>query len=247
MADEKQKVEKVAEEVVSGGERETVTPADSCARDSEPGSSTLPNDGGSEETPANDDDNEVLYEAELELTALEKYGATAHKISAIVALITIMGVVLFILSFPFSLFLVLFCFDTKRSCLPCQSVRDSPWRLYLTRKSLHYHLPNPPHRPYINVLFCLKRTYHLSIPLQHIQSVAVKVERPEGDGDRSDSITSSRLENILVELKADSPGVGVPVAANLGVWSRRLTVHTLVIYSVKDAGAFVERVQQCLN
>ena len=60
-----------------------------------------------------DYDNEVVYEAELELTVLERSKNTTRKLKCIGILIVIMATILFIFSFPFSLFLVLFCFNTK--------------------------------------------------------------------------------------------------------------------------------------
>ena len=213
--------------------------------DSESGS-LRPQNEELQSTTTDDDDETILYKAELELTPLEKSLATTYKLNCISVLIVAVAAVLFILSFPFSLFLILFCFDTKRSCLPCRSILESPWRLFLTNKTLHYHLPNPPQRPYINVLYCLRRTSEFSIPLVDIESVAMQSVQPEGE-DLGDSITTSKLENVVIELKPESSGVKVSVSGSLGLRSRKITVHSLVIYSVKEAGTFIEKAQQCLN
>ena len=245
MAEEQQQiVEQVSEDASRRGS-ESVSATGSQVMDSESGS-LRPQNGDTNTAGKNDDDEKILYEAELDLTSLEKSQATAYKLNCISALIVAMAAVLFILSFPFSLFLILFCFDTKRSCLPFQSILDSPWRLFLTNKTLHCHLPTPPQRPYINAFYCLRRTSEFSIPLVHIKSVATLSVQPEGE-DLGDSITNSKLENIVFELKPESPGVTVPVSGPLGLWSRKTTIHSLVIYSVKEAGTFIEKVQPCLN
>ena len=188
------------------------------------------------------DDYEVVYEAELEPTALERSKNTTRKLRCIGILIVIMATILFIFSFPFSLFLVLFCFNTKRSLLPCWSMFESPWRLYLTRRHLHYHLPNPPRRPYINAFYCLRRAHEFAIPLKYVQSVSV--QRREKETDSAEIFT---MENIVIELKPECKGVEVPVASSIGLFSRRNPVHTLVIYSVKNAAEFLANVQHCLD
>ena len=244
MAEEQQQiVEQVSEDGSRRGS-ESASATGSQVMDSESGS--LRPQNGDTNTAGKNDDEKILYEAELDLTSLEKSQATAYKLNCISGLIVAMAAVLFILSFPFSLFLILFCFDTKRSCLPFRSILDSPWRLFLTNKTLHCHLPNPPQRPYINAFYCLRRTSEFSIPLVHIKSVATLSVQPEGE-DLGDSITNSKLENIVIELKPESPGVTVPVSGPLGLWSRKTTIHSLVIYSVKEAGTFIEKVQPCLN
>lgn len=197
--------------------------------------------------PKNDEEDDILvYEAALEYTQLERSDATACKLTCIRIVIVIIASIVFIFSFPFSLFLILFVFDTKKSCLPFKSIRDSPWRLYLTRSMLHYHLPNPPHRPYINVFYCLMRVYKFTIPLEDISSIAVENfsinhEYPSSNTDRIDS---PKLENIILHLKRESPGIDAPVSDYLGLCSRCQTVHTLVIYSVKDASIFTEAVKE---
>ena len=188
------------------------------------------------------DDYEVVYEAELEPTALERSKNTTRKLRCIGILIVVMATILFIFSFPFSLFLVLFCFNTKRSLLPCWSMFESPWRLYLTRRHLHYHLPNPPRRPYINAFYCLRRAHEFAIPLKYVQSVSV--QRREKESDSAEIFT---LENIVIELKPECKGVEVPVASSIGLFSRINPVHTLVIYSVKNAAEFLANVQHCLD
>ena len=57
------------------------------------------------------DDNTIVYEAAIESTPLEKSKATANKITCLSVIIVIMTTILFIFSFPFSLFLILFCFQ----------------------------------------------------------------------------------------------------------------------------------------
>ena len=203
-------------------------------------------DSDKEDANNEDDDGEVVCEVELDLTPLEKSRATANKLNCISGVIVTVAAVLFIFSFPFSLILILFCFDTKRSCVPFLSIRKSPWRLFLTKKTLHYHLPNPPERPYINVFYCLQRVSVFLIPLKDIKSVSVQSEQPRNEN-IGDSITSSRLQNIIIELKSESPGVRAPVGGVLGLCSREITVYSLVLYSVKDASDFVENIQQCLN
>lgn len=186
-------------------------------------------------------DNVVLYEAALESTHLDNSRATAHKLKCLSFTVLLAAIILFIFSFPFSLFLILFCFNTKRSCLPFKAIRKSPWRLYLTQTALHYHLPNPPHRPYVNFIYCLKRAYKYMIPLSDIGSIAVQnaftTAAPSGT-------SSSLLEDIIIKLKPGSPGVNVPVEHKMGLWAKRQMVHTLVIYSVKDASAFVDAVRE---
>ena len=249
MADENQTVEKVAEDASSRQDRESV--AGGSQVNSEPDNNSdsgtsMPQNGEPKTAEDEEDDNQVIYEAELELTSLEKSRATANKLNCISVLIVIMAAALFLLSFPFSLFLLLFCFDTRRSCLPCLYIQASPWRLFLTNRALHYHLPNPPHRPYVNVFYCLRRTSVFSVPLQDIHRVLVQ-SRPSETENLGDSIASSKLENILVELKPESAGVRVPVGTALGLWSKGITVHNLVIFSVKDATTFVDKVQHQLN
>ena len=130
-----------------------------------------------EETSQNDEEDcdLILYEAFLDYTELERSNTTACKLTCISVIIIILASILFVFSFPFSLFLVLFCFNTKRACLPCQSIRHSPWKLYLTSHSLHYHLPNPPQRPYFNIFYCLERVYKFTIPFEDIRSISVEL------------------------------------------------------------------------
>ena len=189
------------------------------------------------------DDNTIVYEAAIESTPLEKSKATANKITCISVIIVIMATILFIFSFPFSLFLILFCFNTKRSCLPFQSIRNSPWRLYITKRYLHYHLPHPPHRPYINILYCLKCVYEYRVPFEDIKSITL-----EQSSDRANTnIRLQSLENIIIELKPESSGVNVPIKTYFGLWAKQATVHTLLIYSVQDANTFIDKVNELIN
>ena len=189
------------------------------------------------------DDDRILFEAALEYTALEKSPKTANKLKCISITVFIMGAILFVFSFPFSLFLILFCFDTKRSCSPFQAICDSPWKLYLTRNALHYHLPNPPHRPYVNLFYCMKRAYEYTIPLKDIKNLAVESNSIDVQSQHG-PIDPPKLENIIIDLKSTSLGVKVPVYDYMGVWSKCKTVHTLIIYSVKDATTFVDTVKE---
>lgn len=193
------------------------------------------------EDPANDI---VLYEAALEFTPLEMSKSTANKITVISAVVTTIALLLFILSFPFSLFLILFCFDTRRSCSPFKAVRNTPWRLYLTRDKIHYHLPKPSHRPYINLFYCIQRVYKMTIPIKDVLRVTVQSVSNErnGQGRGTSPIAAQNLENIVIELKSSSGGVRAPVRDYLGLLYRSETVYTLVIYSVRDAGTFAETV-----
>ena len=192
-------------------------------------------------------DGVVLYEAELELSALERSPATARKLTCTGVLVVTIAALLFVFSFPFSLFLVLFCFDTKRSVSPCTSIYGSPWRLYLTKKQLHYHLPIPPRRPYINVFYCLSRVYEISIPLRDIKLVSVQALPPEKESQRAAIVAPTQGNTILIELRDDSEGVKVPVGSSLGLWSRDAAVRTIAIYSVKDGAIFVQKAEELLN
>jgi hypothetical protein len=206
-----------------------------------------PEDEEEEEEEEVDRDNVVLCEAALESTHLDKSRATAYKLKCLSITVLTTAIILFIFSFPFSLFLIFFCFNTKRSCLPFRAIRKSPWRLYLTQSALHYHLPNPPHRPYVNFIYCLKRVHKYTIPLKDIKSIAVQNPfTTEAPGKTTNSIAPP-LEDIVIKLKLGSPGVNVPVERTLGLWSRRQTVHTLVIYSVKDASTFTDVVKQHID
>lgn len=181
----------------------------------------------------------ILYEAFLDYTELERSNTTACKLNCISVIIIILASVLFVFSFPFSLFLVLFWFNTKRACLPCQSIQHSPWKLYLTSRSLHYHLPNPPQRPYINIFYCLERAYKFTISFEDIRSISVE----SASIHPSSNTNTEKLENVIIELKPGSPGIRAPTKNIFGVWSRLETLHTMVIYSVKDASAFMEAVE----
>ena len=202
---------------------------------------------GEEREATNLDDGVVLYEAELELSALEQSPATARKLTCTGVLVVTIAALLFVFSFPFSLFLVLFCFDTKRSVSPCTSIYSSPWRLYLTKKQLHYHLPIPPRRPYINVFYCLSRVYEISIPLRDIKRVSVQALPPEKESQRAAIVAPTQGNTILIELRDDSEGVKVPVGSSLGLWSRDAAVRTIAIYSVKDGAIFVQKAEELLN
>lgn len=190
-----------------------------------------------------EDNDLILYEASLEYTELERSNATTTKLTCITGIIIILASVLFVFSFPFSLFLFLFCFETKRACLPCESIRHSPWKLYLTRHALHYHLPNPPQRPYINILYCLQRVYKYTIPYEDIKSISVE-NFSISPANPSGNINTYKMENVIIELEPGSPGIRAPVKSIFGLCSRLQTVHTVVIYSVKDASAFMEAVRE---
>ena len=195
-------------------------------------------------------DTIVLYEAVLESTQLDKSRATAYKLKCLSITVLMAAIVLFIFSFPFSLFLILFCFNTKRSCLPFKAIRKSPWRLYLTQSALHYHLPKPPHRPYVNFIYCLKRAYKYMIPLSDIQSIAVQNAFNTAASSGTTDATSYPLKDIIIKLKPGSPGVNIPVEhtfLSMGLWAKHQTVHTLVIHSVKDASTFVDAVRERIN
>ena len=187
----------------------------------------------------------VLYEAALEFTSLERSKETAKKLTVISAVVTIIAIILFIFSFPLSLFLILFCFNTRRSCSPFKAVKDSPWRLYLTKNAILYHLPKPPHRPYINVFYCIHRVHKIAIPLKDIRQVSVQsVSNKHNGRERSASAIAVQMENIVFELKSSSDGVRAPVRDYLGLLSKYETVYTLVIYSVRDASTFVGIVKE---
>ena len=193
------------------------------------------------------DDDTILCEAAIEYTELERSGSTKRKLNCISIVTVIVAGILFAFSFPFSLFLVLFCFNTKRACQPFKYIQDSPWRLYLTPHALHYDLPNPPHRPYINLFYCLKRFYSYTIPLSDIANVSVG-NREETNKGRDDPLNNAVPQNIIVDLKSISPGVDAPVSVDwLGIWTRYENTHTLAIFSVRDAATFVETVKQHLK
>ena len=91
------------------------------------------------------------------------------------------------------------------------------------------------------MLYCLKRVYEFTIPLKDIKRIdtlnaAIEQNSPTG--------SSPQLKNIIIEMEQETSGVNAPVETCFGLWSKYQIVHTLVIYSVKNASEFTEAVKE---
>lgn len=198
------------------------------------------------------EDNEiVLYEAELEHTHIEQSKFTTCGLSCISIILVAMLGVLFVSSFPFSLFVVLFCMDTKKACQPFKYIRFNPWKLYLTQDSVRYHLPNPPHRPYINLIYWRRAPYYVfTIPLEDIADLVVEELGVDEEGTLKRGTrlleTGITVDNhsVVIELKPSAPSIDVPDYACFGFRPHFTSSHTLAIFSVRDAHTFVEKVKE---
>ena len=198
------------------------------------------------------EDNEiVIYEAELEHTRIEQSKSTTCGLSCISVILVVMLGVLFVSSFPFSLFVVLFCMDTKKACQPFKYIRFNPWKLYLTQDSVRYHLPNPPHRPYINLIYWRRAPYYVfTIPLDDIADMVVEELGVDEEGTLKRGTrlleTGITVDNhsVVIELKPSAPSIDVPDYACFGFRPHFTPSHTLAIFSVRDAHTFVEKVKE---
>lgn len=198
-----------------------------------------------------EDTEHVIYEAELEQTHIERSKFTSCGLSCISVVLLIVLGVLFVSSFPFSLFVVLFCMDTKKACQPFKYITFNPWRLYLTRDCVCYHLPKPPHRPYINLLYWRRSPYHVfTIPLGDIADMVVEELGVDEEGTlkRGTKLLETGItvdyQSVVIELKPSAPSIDVPDYACFGFRPHFKPSHTLAIFSVKDAHTFVEEVKE---
>ena len=89
----------------------------------------------------------------------------------------------------------------------------------------------------------MKRAYEYRIPLEDIKSV--KLQKTAGNN--SNNLTVQGLENVIIELKPGASGVKVPVRSYFEIWTKRETVHTVIIYSVEDATAFIDQANELIS
>lgn len=181
--------------------------------------------------------NSVIYEAEL-----DSFKDAEGPLKCASVTISVIALSLFIFSFPLSLIVAIFCLHTKRAFQPHHYSLETPWKLYLTDEALHYRLPNPPHRPYFNLLYCTKRFYSYEIPLKDIANIALENKQMENQFETESNSTQSI---VVIELKPTAPGLYAPVSDSelFGFWPQFQKTHTLAIFSIKDAPKLVEMVK----